>query len=150
MKKIFILLLISINLYSGALPVLDYKTQNIIYINFNKKPRISKEAVVKWAKKQDPVIGVDEPSVVLAIIQNKVAWYVMFSSMDVLIDSDSGKVFKIKLFNEYGNGNNTKLMKKRYKCVYREFRKKRLIYQIAKKCKLFMAASTKETPISEK
>ena len=119
----------------GVWKAYDYKNRKIKYINFNKKPRITKQAIIKWAKIQDPKWREEFAS--NAVITINRVWEVQFTSMDVFIDSQSGKILKYKLYFAFPDNNSYKKRKRKYKCVNREFKKKTKIYKIAKKCKLF-------------
>lgn len=113
---------------TGIWKMYDYKKRKIRYINFDKEPRISKKAIEKWAKKQYPK-GLEQ--IHNSIINDKRAWFVLFDSISVFIDSNSGKFIKY----QFDTGKDVHTSAKT-KCVNIEFKKGSTIENITKKCNL--------------
>ena len=98
---------------TGIWKIYDYKKRKIRYINFDKEPRISKKAVEIWAKKQYSK-GLEQ--IHNSIINNKRAWFILFDSMSVFIDANSGKFIKY----QFDMGKDVHISRET-KCVNREF-----------------------------
>ena len=113
---------------TGIWKIYDYKKRNIKYIDFDKEPRISKKAVVMWAKKQYSK-GLEQ--IHNSIINNKRAWFILFDSISVFIDANSGKLIKY----QFDMGKDVHISRET-KCVNREFKKGSTIEKITNKCKL--------------
>ena len=124
---------------TGIWKIYDYKHHKIKYIDFNKKPRISRKAVNKWVIKQG--IKLKDVLISNAIYKAKRAWQVDVLSMDVYIDAKSGKFLGFKLPDTVEMVKPI-VTKKRYKCVNRELSKGTKIYKMFKKCNLMAVART--------